>query len=393
VPRRPARLVPIALATPVPVPLAALVAVLLLAVLVQPGGAGAASAGLDGTSPAAASPVATAPDAPAVTLSPKPPLAVVPPAPAPAVIRQGGDTIADPVAIAALPYSGSGTTVGYTDDYDEICPYGESISPDVVYTFTGPAWANALDIDMCGSAYDTKIYVYDAGLELVGCNDDYYFDEFCGMWVSRLEFLPVVPGETYYLVIDGYGGASGEYELSIDVWPIETVGCPYGSQLKGEPELVDGYLDAHNGGCNSLGDLGWAPFQELTGTSFCGVAGWYTGSGGGDVRDTDWFTITLPATGEVTITADADLPSLLFHLGPPDCDQVAVLQSVEFGPFWQQELTIAGPPGTEVWAWVGSTVFTAPPGFGNEYAYVLWLDLPVATRTLTFSEVKALYAE
>ena len=34
-------------------------------------------------------------------------------------VRQGGDTVANATVIPALPYNDSGTTVGYTDDYDE----------------------------------------------------------------------------------------------------------------------------------------------------------------------------------------------------------------------------------------------------------------------------------
>ncbi|MEZ4386835.1 MAG: hypothetical protein R3D98_04540 [Candidatus Krumholzibacteriia bacterium] len=34
-----------------------------------------------------------------------------------AVVRQGGDTIADAVPLT-VPYDGGGTTTGYTDDYD-----------------------------------------------------------------------------------------------------------------------------------------------------------------------------------------------------------------------------------------------------------------------------------
>ena len=50
--------------------------------------------------------------------------------------RQGGDTDVDATVIDALPYLMMGTTVGYTDDYDEECPYTGSTSPDVVYSFT-----------------------------------------------------------------------------------------------------------------------------------------------------------------------------------------------------------------------------------------------------------------
>ncbi|SVC06178.1 uncharacterized protein METZ01_LOCUS259032, partial [marine metagenome] len=37
--------------------------------------------------------------------------------------RQGGDTVDDAVVINSVPYSDAGTTSGYTNDYDEECPY------------------------------------------------------------------------------------------------------------------------------------------------------------------------------------------------------------------------------------------------------------------------------
>ena len=51
----------------------------------------------------------------------------------PDVVLQGGDTIFDATVVTGLPYTVSGTTVGYTNDYDEACPYTGSTSPDVVY--------------------------------------------------------------------------------------------------------------------------------------------------------------------------------------------------------------------------------------------------------------------
>ena len=51
----------------------------------------------------------------------KPVTNIVPPPADPDVVRQGGDTFADAVPVT-LPYSGSGTIVGYNDDYEESCP-------------------------------------------------------------------------------------------------------------------------------------------------------------------------------------------------------------------------------------------------------------------------------
>ncbi|MFQ5499880.1 MAG: hypothetical protein ACE5FH_09425, partial [Candidatus Zixiibacteriota bacterium] len=52
----------------------------------------------------------------------------------PMLVKQGGDDIATATVIPSLPYSNTGTTDGYADDYDETCPYNAPGSPDVVYS-------------------------------------------------------------------------------------------------------------------------------------------------------------------------------------------------------------------------------------------------------------------
>ncbi len=110
--------------------------------------------------------------------------------------------------IPSLPFSDSGTTEGYTDDYDAVCPYTGSTSPDVVHKYVATTTV-AVDIDLCGSAYDTKLYVYDQYLDLVTCNDDFYFDATCSVYVSKLKNVSLNAGITYYIIIDGWGGAFG----------------------------------------------------------------------------------------------------------------------------------------------------------------------------------------
>lgn len=313
----------------------------------------------------------------------KPVSTVTPSAPDPDTIRQGGDTIADAVDIVS-PYYGTGTTVGYTDDYDEVCPYSNSTSPDVVYRFTASGYG-IVWIDLYGSSYDTKVYVYDENLDLVGCNDDYYPD-----YTSRLG-LPDVPAGLYYIVIDGYGGDAGEYSLCVESIDLPIVECPPGSLMEDEPPLEDGYVDSHNGGCDSLDDLGHAPFQFIGGRYFCGAAGWYERDGS-SWRDTDWFIITLPATGSLTITADAEWETAMCELGPQDCEEVGVIQSVEFGPYMPRTMTVTGEPGATVWLWVGSTTFEPPGGWDeNEYLYVLDIPDVVAVEQWSWSGVKSLY--
>jgi hypothetical protein len=321
--------------------------------------------------------------------SPKPAVRHVAPPPDPEVIRQGGDTIADAVPIDPVDTTMSGTTVGYTDDYDEVCPYTLSVAPDVVYLLE-PTGGITVDIDMCGSDYDTKIYVYDQTLELVACNDDFYDDSFCGQYVSRIPELALASGESYYLVIDGYYDAAGTYELRVSEIYIDGVDCPSSGVPEGEPELVNDYVDEYNGGCTSSDAPGGPPFQDLAVPVFCGRSGWYQVGEYSTYRDTDWFTLTLPATGVLEITGDAQYPTYLFELGPQDCATVDVLQQVEVGPFVQHTLTIQGEPGSEVWFWVGPTIFDAPD-LPLEYLYVLWTPEVVAVEQHSWTAVKGLF--
>ena len=298
--------------------------------------------------------------------------------------RQGGDTIADAVALTWPVVGLTGSTVGYANDYDEVCPYSGSTSPDVVYSITNSPYGVSVDIDLYGSTYDTKLYVYDDNLELVACNDDFYAD-----YVSKIEALHLDGGTTYYVVIDGYGGDSGDYVLTITEFTGHGVGC-YGPdpQMEGEPELVDGYVDAFNGGCNS--PESGNPFGVITQPFFCGVSGWYQSADGSDTRDTDWFEIVVPEVGYLEVTGNADYPTYLFELGPQDCGSVGVIQNVICGPNVEATLTIPGDPGSTIWFWVGPTEFQGPV---NEYDYYLILNLepPVATSPRSWSSVKGLF--
>ncbi len=319
------------------------------------------------------------------------------PANIPNPIRQGGDTIADALVIPSLPFNDAGTTAGYTNDYDEVCPYSGSTAPDVVYSYT-PATTGAVIIDLCGSEYDTKLYVYDSDLNLVACNDDAYFGEPCGIYVSAIENLTLPGGETYFVVIDGYGPTFGAYLLEARVFVPCVLECPAGAIAEGEPPLVDDYVDNWNGGCNTWPDI---PFQSLTGDAngelvFCGVSGWYLFDGS-NYRDTDWFYIYAGPTGVVEFTADGEYETYFWELyqdcasgilGPPltagDCAPGALTTVVTYDP------------GHVIWFWVGPTVFTPPDGVGPvEYDYVVWFSGlepgPVATVPTTWGTVKALY--
>lgn len=149
----------------------------------------------------------------------KPPSNVVPPPPNPNVILQGGDTCDTATVIGSLPYSDSGTTVGYTNDYDEVCPFTGSTSPDVVYSYT-PATDTIVDVTLCTGTtdYDTKLYAYQgtcASGTSLACADDSCAAPLGNPFASNLQALALTAGQTYYFVVDGYGGASGPYTIEV----------------------------------------------------------------------------------------------------------------------------------------------------------------------------------
>jgi hypothetical protein len=89
--------------------------------------------------------------------------------------RVGGDDISTAVVIPSVPYSDAGSTASFVDDYDEICPYNATGSPDVVYSYS-PAADVEVTISLCNdaTAYDTKLYVYENAVgNVVACNDDF----------------------------------------------------------------------------------------------------------------------------------------------------------------------------------------------------------------------------
>lgn len=132
--------------------------------------------------------------------------------------RQGGEVIADAVAILQLNFQDGGDTSLLADDYDEACP-DSSYSPDAVYRYTNDSGAErVLRIDLEGSYFDTKLYIYgqsERGFDLIECNDDRPDKADCGGGTSLIEDLPVEDGETIFIVVDGSHNAGGEYLIRV----------------------------------------------------------------------------------------------------------------------------------------------------------------------------------
>jgi hypothetical protein len=318
----------------------------------------------------------------------------------PAEVKQGGDTIGDATVIPGIPYSITGTTVGYIHDYDEECPYYGILAPDVVYSFT-PDSDIHIDVDLCGSSYDTKTYIYDVDLNVIACNDDYYSGDPCGVYVSFIEGVPLLGGNTYFIVIDGYGGDAGDYILNVTEYEDCFVYCPDDAVAEGEPPLHDGYEDLYNGGCSGglslMQPIDWTndedgvpPFDGYA--WLCGNSGWYIGPGGGETRDTDWFVVFALETGVMEATLESEHPCYLFKLAPTDCNEVAVEFSAEADCEAPGTISFPVTAGEKIWLWVGPMDFSGPV---TEFSYFMTVSNNmfdvVPNEEMSWGEVKSLY--
>ena len=125
-------------------------------------------------------------------------------------------------AVNELPYVHQGNNTGTGDNW----PVSGSQGEDVAYTLN-VGQATTFDFTLCSMVtdYDTKLEIFTSDQDCVApvstgnYNDDDYTN--CAEYQapyppSGLFGVTLQPGQ-YYVVVDGYGGATGNYELSISV--------------------------------------------------------------------------------------------------------------------------------------------------------------------------------
>ncbi len=310
--------------------------------------------------------------------------------------RVGGEDIGTAVVIPELPFFDSGNTCGYEDDYDESCPWG-SDSPDVVYSFT-PPYDVCIGVSLCDSYYDTKVFIYE-GYYSPGwpfaCNDDNsYCYEPPVPYTSWIQWLMLTEGVPYYIVVDGYSGDCGDYEIVVvDCVTMCPVECPPEGVDEGEGPCFDGYVDQFNGGCNSnpvvYSEL--EPSEEPI--AICGMSGNYDNN---TLRDTDWYLLDLTCD-ETTVTAtiEAEFPVMLGFIDLREgCENVSSFYSfVSAQSCTPTSLSETLPPGEWV-VWVSTWDW---PDFDCDMEwtdYVLTIEgyeACVPVERATWGTVKGMY--
>jgi hypothetical protein len=293
--------------------------------------------------------------------------------------REGGEDFGDALPIESIPYTDTGATCDNVDDIAGSCYY-DGGAPDVVYSYS-PASNEVVTVSLCGSEYDTGLAVFDSGYNEVACNDDY-----CGLQ-SELT-MGMTAGETYYIVVDGYGSACGSYILNVFVPEVCDPTCPDGALEEGEPTCYDGYYDEYNGGCNSVGWTEICP-QEDGMALMCGEGGNYIYEGS-NYRDTDWYSCYGDG-GTMTATVCAEFPVQLIFIYGTNCNNL-IYDLATAPAFEEVSLSRTVAEGVEVWIWVGTQSFSGVP-CGSIYLLTMegiWCE-PTAVEDHSWGSIKSLY--
>ena len=304
-------------------------------------------------------------------LNPHKPLPIPPAATptAPSVAeRLPGETMEDAIVIPSLPFADTGNTCPYADDYAVMCPYG-NWAPDIVYAFT-PEIETNISISLCDSHYDTALFLYHTNssvYNLLACNDDW-----CGPdgYRSAIEQAHVVPGLTYYIVVDGYTSACGEFILQVDDIGPCIPECTAIWEPEGEQDCAHEYFDDFNSGCETYlhAFRSIAPSTHLI--RICGSSGWYY-EGGHPTTDSDWYEIQVEQPGLIDVFCQPEFNCALSLLdGRNGCYQVETLDYDE--GYWCESMAAVSAELAEGTYWILVEFESGMASCGLDYR--LWID-------------------
>ena len=245
-----------------------------------------------------------------------------------------------------------------------------------------------MEVDLCGSAYDSAVHVFEGAPERsVGCNDDG-----CG-YGSRLVGLELIGGRTYYFVVDGWSSHCGGYALEIHECPAPCpLPDPLGALPEGEPVCADGYYDRWNMGCNDFPYV----FTQLpcltTGVAVRGTYGtWLYYQD--EFRDTDWYQIDLPESTIVDYRVHGGAPTQIAILdGRRGCGEWEIVAGSVFGEACDAvSLSAMVAPG-RYWLFVAPRDYNGVP-CGTRYVLSVELEScrMVGARPATWSAAKQRY--
>ena len=228
-------------------------------------------------------------------------------------------------------------------------------APDVIYQFT-LSQPKQLYLNLCGSTFDTVVYILTNPSDpnsVVDLDDD---SDFCGSVQSTLVTAPLAAGTTYYVVVDGYSeGDAGPFAMTLSTFnPV----CALAPTSTPNPAVTPGadataYTDAGN-----LGTVG-------IGTDLVGA---------GDVKSylhpNDTWKFTVSTEGFYLVTADC------YNTTLDNREQVAfdIFAPTDFSTSIGASPDVAYPNQTGLWLTPGDyyvDVFTGTNGSDGAYHLVI----------------------
>ncbi|MCC6553223.1 MAG: hypothetical protein IT372_09415 [Polyangiaceae bacterium] len=131
--------------------------------------------------------------------------------------------------VSIVPQTLTGTTANGLNGHTPSC--GQSASPEEAFMFTAPG-TGTFKFDTAGSGFDTVLSLLDLNCVELACNDDVQGSNKAMLTRS----LPM--GESVYVVVEGFGAASGDFQLQISAIPPPA--CPDADLGSAVPLTVTG---------------------------------------------------------------------------------------------------------------------------------------------------------
>ena len=131
-----------------------------------------------------------------------------------------------------------GSTAGGSDDFVASCRTG-SDGPDTVHILDVPGQLQSLHLDTNGSAFDTVLYIKAAECSA----DDMDCDDSSGSGsAAAIDLDGVEPGQ-YYVIVDGFSDAGGDYLLNVSGVIADGESC--------DPASIDMFSCQHGSACQN----------------------------------------------------------------------------------------------------------------------------------------------
>jgi thiol-disulfide isomerase/thioredoxin len=133
--------------------------------------------------------------------------------------QPANDMFANRIVVTGTNIAVTGNSVGATKEPSEPYHAGNGGGASVWWSWKAPS-VGTVTISTAGSGFDTVLGVYTgssvSALTEVASNDD---DPNSSVLTSKVVF-DVVSNQTYQIAVDGYGGASGSVQLSVQLGPL-----------------------------------------------------------------------------------------------------------------------------------------------------------------------------